>query len=92
MSRVKAVRHVAKMNTGFEEQLRHYGAFGCDIYAAHQHLMRTRLANLTALRLADPIKLKLAPWPCSAIRLTRPYSAAVQVQFALFRVFAVLYR
>ena len=40
-------RSVVALNKGFEAQLRAYGEESCDVYSAHQLLLRKRIANFS---------------------------------------------
>lgn len=52
VARVRAARPVVQLNQGFEDQLRAYGQQKCDVFAAHQHLLRQRLLQLAEARQA----------------------------------------
>jgi hypothetical protein len=52
VSVIKSARSVVQVNKGFEQQLRAFGAQKCDVYAAHQVVMRQRLRGLVDRRLA----------------------------------------
>ncbi|CAM9197072.1 unnamed protein product [Ectocarpus sp. 12 AP-2014] len=45
-AQVRRARPVASVNRGFEQQLRAYGAAQCDVFAAHQMMLRIRGAAL----------------------------------------------
>lgn len=45
-AKVRRARPVASVNRGFEQQLRAYGAARCDVFAAHQMMLRIRAAAL----------------------------------------------
>ncbi|CAM9222292.1 unnamed protein product, partial [Hapterophycus canaliculatus] len=45
-AKVRRARPVASVNRGFEQQLRAYGAAQCDVFAAHQMMLRIRAATL----------------------------------------------
>ncbi|CAM9671650.1 unnamed protein product, partial [Ectocarpus fasciculatus] len=45
-AQVRRARPVASVNRGFEQQLRAYGAAQCDVFAAHQMMLRIRAAAL----------------------------------------------
>lgn len=45
-AQVRRARPVASVNRGFEQQLRAYGAAQCDVFAAHQMMLRVRAAAL----------------------------------------------
>lgn len=45
-AQVRRVRPVASVNRGFEQQLRAYGATQCDLFAAHQMMLRVKSAML----------------------------------------------
>lgn len=45
-AQVRRARPVASVNRGFEQQLRAYGAAQCDVFAAHQMMLRVRAATL----------------------------------------------
>ena len=44
---VREKRSVVSINTGFERQLRAYALVGCDVYSAHQELLRQRIEYLS---------------------------------------------
>lgn len=50
---IKSVRPVASINTGFEAQLRAYSLTNCNVYAAQQVLLRSRLRSLNRYRLSN---------------------------------------
>lgn len=45
-AQVRRARPVASVNPGFEQQLRAYGAAQCDVFAAHQMMLRVRAGAL----------------------------------------------
>lgn len=45
-NQVRRARPVASVNRGFEQQLRAYGATQCDVFAAHQMMLRIKAANM----------------------------------------------
>lgn len=49
-AQVRRARPVASVNKGFEQQLRAYGAAQCDVFAAHQMMLRIRAAMLLERR------------------------------------------
>ena len=50
ISHVRSCRSVVSLNAGFEQQLRAFDECGGDVYAAHQLVLRTRLAQLESDR------------------------------------------
>ena len=51
VSVLKHARPVIQINKGFEQQVRAYGAHQCDVYAAHQAILRQRVRNLVDRKL-----------------------------------------
>lgn len=49
-AQVKRARPVASVNRGFEQQLRAYGAAKCNVFAAHQMVLRVKAALLLERR------------------------------------------
>ena len=83
--RLHKQRSVVALNKGFEAQLRAFGEVKCDVYAAHQLLLRQRIALFSAERSApsdkksDSKHVPIAPTSVSSparLRLTRPGSAS----------------
>lgn len=48
---MRRARPVASVNRGFEQQLRAYGATQCDVFAAHQLILRVKAAQLLERRI-----------------------------------------
>ena len=44
-------RSVVALNRGFEAQLRAYGEVSCDVYSAHQLMLRKRIARFSHSKL-----------------------------------------
>ena len=70
---------------------REYALLGCDVYKAHQSVLQRRMMNMAAVRLKDASKLKLTPWPVTAMRLTRPHTGSMQVNYVVVVVISTAF-
>ena len=79
---LKKKRSIISVNEGFERQLRAYCMVGCDVYSAHQQLLRQRISYLKSFTPASVVRMSKAKTAGARSMLSPHGSATPAPMFA----------